>query len=168
VNGRGQSHRHYRVLVFPTRGAAESGFQQLLDAGVDVRHASLFIHAHTTGLRKDAAADHAVDVGGVSGAGFGATIGAVGGVLAGLGLLAIPGVGPLLALGPVATAITGAISGGAFGGFAGALAGLGVAEARAVTAEQHLKAGRSLIIVDGKADAQTLDAIERSVGAIET
>jgi hypothetical protein len=161
-------HRHHRVLMLPTRGAAESAFQQLLDAGVDVRHASLFTHAHTTGLRKDEAADYAVDVGGASGAGFGVTIGAVGGALAGLGLLAIPGVGPLLALGPVAAAITGAISGGAFGGFAGALAGLGVAEAHATLAEQHLKAGRSLIVVDGEADAQAVDAIARSVGAIET
>jgi hypothetical protein len=159
---------HHRVLIFPTRRAAESAFQQLLDAGVDVRHASLFTHAHTTGEKRDEAADHAVDVGGAAGAGLGAAAGAVGGVLAGLGLLVIPGVGPLLAIGPVATAITGAISGGAFGGVAGSLAGLGVAETHATVAEQHLKAGRSLIVVDREADGRAVERIAPSAGAIET
>lgn len=167
MNGTVHSHPH-RVLIFPTRRAAESAFQQLLDVGVDVRHASLFTHAQTTGSKKDEAADHAIDVGGAAGAGLGATVGAVGGVLAGLGLVAIPGVGPLLAIGPVATAITGAISGGAFGGFAGSLAGLGVAETHATVAEHHLRAGRSLIVVDGRADPEAVEQIARSTGATET
>src|SRR5215468_3805706 len=66
------------------------------------------------------------------GAGVGAAVGGVGGLLTGLGLLAIPGVGPVVAAGWLAAtaagAVTGAVVGGAAGGLVGALTGAGVPE----------------------------------------
>jgi hypothetical protein len=49
--------------------------------------------------------------------------------------------GPVLAVGPLAAAVTGAIAGAATGGFAGSLAGLGISEAEAIAAQRHMKAG---------------------------
>lgn len=95
--------------------------------------------------RQDAALDHDIDVGGEVGAGVSMLAGGAGGLLTGLGLLVIPGFGPLLAVGPVAAAPTGAITGGAVGGVAGSLIGAGVAEASALAAEKHLAAGRAII-----------------------
>ncbi len=78
-------------------------------------------------------------------AGVSMRAGGPGGLLAGLGLLVVPGFGPLLAVGPVAAALTGAITGGALGGVAGSLIGAGVAEASALAAEKHLAAGRAIM-----------------------
>ena len=60
------------------------------------------------------------------GAEAGGVIGGIGGFLLGLGTLVIPGVGPFLALGPIAAALAGIAAGGAAGGIIGALAGMGI------------------------------------------
>ena len=69
------------------------------------------------------------------GAGIGAAVGGIGGLLVGLGALTIPGIGPVLADGPLAVAIStltgagvGAVAGGVTGGLLGALIGLGIPE----------------------------------------
>jgi hypothetical protein len=93
----------------------------------------------------------------------GATTGAVaGGViagalgwLAGIGSLAIPGVGPLIAAGPILAALTGAAAGGAVGGLAGGLIGLGIPEYEAKRYEGAIRNGNVLISV------HTEDARER-------
>ena len=85
----------------------------------------------------------------------GATAGAVaGGViagalgwLAGIGSLAIPGVGPLIAAGPIMAALGGAAAGGAAGGLAGGLIGLGIPEYEAKRYEGAIKDGNILISV---------------------
>jgi hypothetical protein len=61
----------------------------------------------------------------------GSVIGGIGGLIAGLAAFAVPGVGPLLAIGPLATALGGVAMGAAAGGFIGALAEHGVPEDRA-------------------------------------
>src|SRR6266850_252328 len=61
-----------------------------------------------------------------AGAGAGAVIGGTLGWLAGIGALAIPGVGPLIAAGPIVAALTGVGVGGAIGGLTGALIGMGI------------------------------------------
>jgi hypothetical protein len=63
-----------------------------------------------------------------AGAGTGAVIGGSLGWLAGIGALAIPGVGPLIAAGPIVAALTGVGVGGAIGGITGALIGMGIPE----------------------------------------
>ncbi len=66
-----------------------------------------------------------------AGAATGGAIGGFGGLLLGLGALAIPGAGPIIAAGPIVGAITGALAGGAVGGVAGALIDAGVSEVEA-------------------------------------
>ncbi|HTH49243.1 MAG TPA: hypothetical protein VMB21_17135 [Candidatus Limnocylindria bacterium] len=80
----------------------------------------------------------------------GVTGGVVGGALgwlAGIGALAIPGVGPFIAAGPIMAALGGAALGGAVGGIAGALVGLGIPEYEAKRYEGKIKGGNVLISV---------------------
>lgn len=80
----------------------------------------------------------------------GATGGVVGGALgwmAGIGLLAIPGVGPFIAAGPIMAALSGAAVGAAVGGITGSLIGLGIPEYEAKRFEGKIRAGRILVSV---------------------
>ena len=65
----------------------------------------------------------------------------------GIGSLAIPGVGPLIAAGPIMAALSGAAAGGAVGGLVGALVGLGIPEYEAKQYENKVKNGNILISV---------------------
>jgi hypothetical protein len=85
--------------------------------------------------------------GAAAGAGTGAVLGGALGWLAGIGALAIPGVGPFVAAGPIAAALSGAAVGGAVGGLAGALVGLGIPEYEAKRYEGKIKGGGILISV---------------------
>ncbi len=73
----------------------------------------------------------------------------------------------MLAVGPLAAALTGAITGGAIGGFAGSLAGLGISEAEAIAAERHMKARRAVVIVTCGVRCEQAQAVLRATGAIE-
>ena len=77
-----------------------------------------FAHEHNTKAPEGAA----------TGAGTGALVGGTLGWLAGIGTLAIPGVGPLIAAGPIMAALSGAAVGGTVGGVSGALIGMGIPE----------------------------------------
>jgi len=85
------------------------------------------------------------------GAATGAVVGGLAagalGWLVGIGSLAIPGVGPLIAAGPIMAALSGAAAGGAVGGLAGALVGLGIPEYEAKQYEGKVKNGNVLISV---------------------
>lgn len=83
-------------------------------------------------------------------------VGAILGWLAGLGTLAIPGVGPFVAAGPIMSALSGAAIGGATGGLVGALVGMGIPEYEAKRYEGKIKDGNILISV------HTGDSQERS------
>ena len=85
--------------------------------------------------------------GAMTGGGTGLLVGGTLGWLVGIGTLAIPGVGPLLAAGPIVAALAGAGVGGAVGGIAGGLIGLGLPEIEARRYEEEIKAGRILISV---------------------
>jgi hypothetical protein len=82
-----------------------------------------------------------------TGAGTGAVIGGTLGWLAGIGALAIPGVGPLIAAGPIVAALTGVGVGGALGGITGALIGMGIPEYEAKRYEGRVKEGGILLSV---------------------
>jgi hypothetical protein len=77
----------------------------------------------------------------------GGVAGGVAGWLVGIGALAIPGVGPLIAAGPILAALSGAAVGAAAGGIAGGLIGLGIPEYEARQYEEKIKAGGVLIAV---------------------
>jgi hypothetical protein len=85
--------------------------------------------------------------GAAAGAGSGAVLGGALGLLAGVGALAIPGVGPLIAAGPIMAALAGVGVGGAVGGFTGALIGLGIPEYEAKRYEGRVQKGGILLSV---------------------
>ena len=85
--------------------------------------------------------------GAAAGAGTGGVLGGVFGWLVGIGSLAIPGVGPLIAAGPIMAALAGAGVGAAVGGLSGALIGLGIPEYEAKQYEGKIKQGNILISV---------------------
>src|ERR1700726_428852 len=82
-----------------------------------------------------------------TGATTGAVVGGTLGWLAGIGALAIPGVGPLIAAGPIIAALTGVGVGGTVGGLTGALIGLGIPEYEAKRYEGRVKEGGMLLSV---------------------
>ena len=85
--------------------------------------------------------------GATTGAASGAVIGGTLGWLAGIGALAIPGIGPFVAAGPIVAAIAGAGAGGAVGGLTGALVGMGIPEYEAKRYEGFVKDGGILLSV---------------------
>lgn len=85
--------------------------------------------------------------GAAAGAGAGGVVGGTLGLLAGIGLLAIPGVGPFIAAGPIMAALSGIAVGAAVGGIAGALIGMGIPEIEAKRYEGKVKDGNILISV---------------------
>lgn len=96
-----------------------------------------------------------------TGTATGGVIGAVGGLLVGLGTLAIPGVGPIVAAGPLAAALGGAAIGAATGGLIGALVDAGVPEEYASTYATHVERGHVLLTVrtDAASQAQVRDIL---------
>jgi hypothetical protein len=85
--------------------------------------------------------------GAAAGAGTGTVVGGVLGWLVGIGSLAIPGVGPFIAAGPIMAALAGAGVGAAVGGLSGALIGMGIPEYEAKQYEGKIKQGNILISV---------------------
>lgn len=85
--------------------------------------------------------------GAAAGAGTGAVIGGTLGWLAGIGALAIPGLGPFIAAGPIMAALAGVGVGGAVGGLTGALVGMGIPEYEAKRYEGRVKDGGILLSV---------------------
>lgn len=92
--------------------------------------------------------------GAVTGAGTGGVVGGALGWIAGIGALAIPGVGPFIAAGPIIAALSGAAIGAAVGGIAGGLIGLGIPELEAKRYEGKVKAGNILISVHTENSAE--------------
>jgi len=92
------------------------------------------------------------------GAGAGGAVGGTLGLLAGIGLLAIPGVGPFIAAGPIMAALGGAAAGAAVGGITGALVGMGIPEIEAKRYEGKIKDGNILISVLAEDSDETSDA----------
>jgi hypothetical protein len=85
--------------------------------------------------------------GAVTGAGTGGVVGGALGWVAGIGALAIPGVGPFIAAGPIIAALSGAAIGATVGGIAGGLIGLGIPELEAKRYEGKIKEGNILLSV---------------------
>jgi hypothetical protein len=85
--------------------------------------------------------------GAATGAGSGAVLGGTLGLLAGIGALAIPGIGPFIAAGPLMSTLAGIGVGGTVGGFAGAMIGMGIPEYEAKRYEGHIQKGALLLSV---------------------
>jgi len=92
--------------------------------------------------------------GAATGAGAGGVLGGALGWLVGIGSLAIPGLGPFIAAGPILAALSGAAVGAAVGGLTGALVGMGIPEYEAKQYEGKIKGGNILISVHTNDSAQ--------------
>jgi hypothetical protein len=119
----------------------------------DKQGARDFAHEHNTKAPEGA----------VAGAGTGGVLGGTLGLLAGIGAIAIPGLGPFIAAGPLMAALSGAAAGAAVGGVAGGLIGLGIPEIEAKRYEGKVRGGNILVAVHVETDA----ALKRARSVLE-
>jgi hypothetical protein len=133
--------------IFASRSEAELALNELTSAGFSSQDVSVLM-ADKTGTRDFATEKNTkAPEGTTTGAGVGGTIGGTLGLLAGIGAIAIPGVGPLIAAGPIMATLAGLGVGGAVGGVVGALIGMGIPEYEAKRYEGRVKEGGILVSV---------------------
>ncbi|MGA8669970.1 MAG: general stress protein, partial [Terracidiphilus sp.] len=133
--------------IFTTEAEAERTVDQLLAAGFSNSDISVLLPDNET-TRAFAHEKHTkAPEGATTGVTTGGVVGGTLGLLAGIGALAIPGVGPLIAAGPIVAALAGVGAGGAVGGLLGALVGMGIPEYEAKRFEGAVKDGGTLVSV---------------------
>jgi len=134
--------------IYSTRDGVERATDAMVKSGFSAADISVLLPENLGGL-KDIGTEKSTKApeGATAGAASGATIGGVLGLLAGIGALAIPGVGPLIAAGPIMGALAGMGVGGAVGGFTGALIGMGIPEYEAKRYEGRIQKGGILLSV---------------------
>jgi hypothetical protein len=133
--------------IYPTGGAVDSAVDALKAAGF--RNTDISVLFPENEGTKDFAhkKDTKAPEGATTGAGTGALLGGGLGWLVGIGALAIPGLGPFIAAGPIMAALAGAGVGGAVGGITGALIGMGIPEYVAKRYEGRVKDGGILLSI---------------------
>lgn len=133
--------------IYPTRVSVEGAVDALKAAGFRNSDISVLFPENTG--TKDFAHEKNTKApeGAATGAGTGALLGGGLGWLVGIGALAIPGLGPFIAAGPIVAALAGAGAGGAIGGLTGALVGMGIPEYEAKRYEGRVKDGGILLSV---------------------
>ena len=133
--------------IYPSMTALHTGADALVAAGFRQSDISV-LYSDQSGAKEFAHEAHTkAPEGAAAGAATGATVGGVLGYLAGIGALTVPGIGPLLAAGPIVAALAGVGAAGAVGGLVGALAGMGVPEYEAKRYEGRLREGGRLLSV---------------------
>ncbi|MBV8866828.1 MAG: general stress protein [Acidobacteriaceae bacterium] len=133
--------------IYSTRDMAEHAVDQLLASGF--RNEDISVLLQDNAGTKDFAHEKATKApeGTTTGVVTGGVVGGTLGLLAGIGALAIPGIGPFIAAGPIMGALAGAGSGGLVGGIIGALVGMGIPEFEAKRYEGRIKSGGILLSV---------------------
>jgi len=155
------------VGLFDTFAEAQNVVQDLVDSGFSRDNISIVANDASGEYAEYDSQGNAAD-GAMAGAGTGALVGGVLGLLVGVGALAIPGVGPVLAAGPLAATLTGAGIGAVAGGLLGALVDLGVPEEDAHYYTEGVRRGGALVTVatdDARADEAI--AIMNRHGAVD-
>src|SRR5471030_3293723 len=133
--------------IYKTRSEVENAVDALKLGGYANTDISVLM-PHNAGSKEFAAEKNTkAPEGAATGAGTGLVIGGALGWLVGIGTLAIPGVGPFIAAGPIMAALAGAGVGGTVGGIAGALIGMGIPEYEAKRFEGRIKKGGILLSV---------------------
>lgn len=147
------------VALFDRVDDAHRAVRALRDSGFENKHISLIaadqdeVYSRQLGSQKgEMLDDNKAGEGAAAGAGTGAVIGGLGGLLLGLGALAIPGIGPIVAAGPIAAALAGAGIGAAAGGIVGALVGMGIPEDHANYYAEGIRRGGTLVVVQAQDD----------------
>jgi hypothetical protein len=152
--------------IFTTENAAERAVDQLISAGFSNSDISALLPDNET-TRAFAHEKHTkAPEGTTTGATTGGVVGGTLGLLAGIGALAIPGVGPLIAAGPIVATLAGAGAGGAVGGLLGALVGMGIPEYEAKRFEGAVKHGGTLVSVhcDNSDEVSTAKRVLKDAG----
>ena len=153
------------IAVYPDHASAEAAVKRLLKEGFDMKEVSI--------VGRDFQVEEE-PIGFVSardfigtGAGTGAWVGGLFGLLIGAAFLVLPGVGPVIVAGPLSAALLGglegALAGAALGALSGALVGLGIPKNQALKYEAQVKAGKFLVLVRG-----TPEQIERARAVLST
>ena len=157
--------QHSIVALYDTHGDAEAAIKALQAVGIDMKKLSIVgknFHTEEHAVGFYTAGDRMLFWGGQ-----GAFWGSLWGMLFGSALFFLPGIGPIVAMGPIVGWIAGALEGAAVGGvagiFGGALASLGVPEDQIVKYETEVKAGKFLVLARG-----SVGEIERAHGILGT
>jgi len=158
------STKHTAVFgIYKTAATAESAVDHLLSVGFSNSDISVLLpddeSTRAFAHEKHTKAPEGTAVGVTTGGVIGGTLG----LLAGIGAFAIPGVGPLIAAGPIMGALAGLGIGGTVGGIVGALVGMGIPEYEAKRFEGAVKDGGTLLSVH----CDTSDEISRAKEALK-
>jgi len=149
--------------IYPNYSSVENAVEVLKEAGF--RNGDISVLFPERAGSKDFAHDKGTRVPecATTGAGTGALLGGALGWLVGIGTLAIPGLGPFIAAGPIMAALAGMGVGGAVGGITGALIGMGIPERQAKHYEVRVKEGGILLSVH----SDNSDWAKRAKGILE-
>jgi len=154
--------------IYSTRATVENGADALVRAGFPASDISVLL-PESLGATKEMGTEKASKApeGTAAGVTTGGVIGGALGVLAGVGLLAIPGLGPFIAAGPIMAGLAGLGVGGAVGGVTGALIGSGIPEFEAKRYEGRLQHGGILLSVhcDTSEEVKRAKDVLRATGA---
>lgn len=149
--------------IYSTREGAERAADAIVSAGFVPADISVLLPENlgnrAIGTEKASKAPEGATTGGTTGAVLGGALG----LLAGIGALAIPGVGPLIAAGPIMATLAGMGAGGAIGGITGALVGMGIPEYEAKRYEGRIQKGGILLSVH----CASSDEVRRAKEVIE-
>jgi hypothetical protein len=144
--------------IYKSVAQAEQSVDRLLAAGFANDDISVLLPDNESSKEFAHKKDTKAPEGTTAGVTAGGVVGGTLGLLAGIGALAIPGVGPFIAAGPIMGALAGLGVGGAVGGLIGALVGMGIPEYEAKRYEGRIKEGGVLLSVH----CDTSDEIKRA------
>lgn len=133
--------------IYPSETDLSEGLNQLRAGGFANEDISVLLPENAGNKDLACEKNSKAPEGATAGAGTGAVIGGALGWLAGIGALAIPGLGAFIAAGPIMAVLSGIGVGGAVGGFAGALIGAGIPEYEAKRFEGRIRNGGALLSV---------------------
>lgn len=153
--------------IYKTVQSAEAAVDQLISTGFSNSAISVLLPDDESTRAFAHEKNTKAPEGTTTGAATGGVVGGTLGLLAGIGALAIPGVGPLIAAGPIMATLAGVGVGGAVGGVVGALVGLGIPEYEAKRYEGAVKNGGTLLSVhcDSSEQIDTAKASLKETGA---
>src|SRR5579864_7992222 len=164
------SSKHVAVFgIYKTPATAEAAVDHLLSVGFANESISVLLPDNTSSREFAHEKNTKAPEGTATGVAAGGVVGGTLGLLAGIGALAIPGVGPLIAAGPIMGALAGLGVGGAVGGLIGALVGMGIPEYEAKRYEGRIKDGGILLSVhcDSSEEVSRAKEILKETGAAD-
>src|ERR1019366_4926996 len=164
----GQKMGSKKTAVFGIYGSvfvADQATNTLIKSGFSTTDISILVPENTGPSQIGTEKTTKAPEGAAAGASTGAVLGGALGLLAGIGALAIPGLGPFIAAGPIMAALAGVGVGSAVGGLTGALIGMGIPEYEAKRYEGRIKTGGILASVHSDSSELTKkakDILERT------